>query len=604
MMSGARAEKTALSSRQSPVLRAKQRPRWLRQLLHRPEFRFADPRQEALFREHVRPDARDGLMFGLQMGIAGFLVYWVVDAALNERTPADWLYHGLVIPVLAVLILDVRMQASCNDARLNYLIRAACVAATFELALLARLDTQPGSFHETWIGLLPLYFFSYGQIWLPVSETVLFGLLSTLAVLFNIQAAGAATATLIAPLLTLLLVNGFGLCLRFHRENHSRQLFQEHLTVERNTRDKTEFLQHLSHNVRQPLQAMSCYSAVLDTALLNHGDERLTFLAGRLGLAIDELNQTFNHILDIVNLENGQQRLQIAPVDINQLLSLLENRFAALASARGLRLSVVLRTRPPYAVAGDISVLNQILSNLIDNAIKYTPSGWIVVGAVKISPTRMKFSVRDSGIGITETQREQVFKPFVRCHRRQDDPCQPGMGLGLAYVASALACLPEHKLDLHSQPGRGTHFQLYLPIAYTCVDNPAETADFTDALHGLLVFIVDDDRDVLDALSQQLQCAGCLVQTASCVADIQPALEELLRTPDCLITDFYLGDNETAHDVIAAMEAECGALPTLILSAHAIPPADKAKWPKHTHLLRKPASARAVLEAIGRTMAA
>ncbi|MBS3964083.1 MAG: response regulator [Methylomonas sp.] len=567
-----------------------------------PAFQFADDQQEALFREHWRSETRDALYFGLQMAIVGFLTYVLVDGWLNHRSPPQWLPRSLILPVLLILAFRVRFK-SCSDAALKLFIRASCLAAALELTLLSWLDTQPSSLHETWIGLLPLYFFSYGQIWLPVLETTLFGLLSSIAVLSGIQATGGGYAILTTPLLTLLLVNGFGLCLRVHRESHSRQLFLEHLNTERNARDKTRFLQHLSHNLRQPLQAMSCYSAVLDTALAGHSDANLTYLANKLGLAIDELNQTFNHILDIANLETGKQLPHIAAIDINHMLSLLENRFSALANARRLTLRVLLRSQPPYALASDASMLNQIISNLLDNAIKYTRSGWIVVAAVKISPTQLTLCVRDSGIGIADAQQAHIFEPFVRGHRRLDDTCQPGMGLGLAYVAAALEHLPGHSLRFSSTPERGTHFRLYLPIAPSCFVGGADFMDFSDVLRGLLVFIVDDDPNVLDALSQQLRSAGCLVQAAGCVADVKPALDDLLRAPDILISDFFLGNDETAHDVIAIIEAECGTTPVLILSAHAIPAADKARWPKQTHLLRKPASARTLCDAIHQTLA-
>jgi len=83
-------------------------------------------------------------------------------------------------------------------------------------------------------------------------------------------------------------------------------------------------------------------------------------------------------------------------------LSRLEDQFAPLAAKRGLKLKVRLCSRPPYTIYSDVSILSQIIGNLIDNAIKYTEGGWIVIGAVRISGDRLKLHVRDNGIGIAD----------------------------------------------------------------------------------------------------------------------------------------------------------------------------------------------------------
>jgi CheY-like chemotaxis protein len=324
-------------------------------------------------------------------------------------------------------------------------------------------------------------------------------------------------------------------------------------------------------------------------------------MIGKLGSAIDELNNTFNHILDIANLETGQQIPTLAAVDINILLMKLENQFAPQASKHGLKLKVRLRSRPPYTVYSDACILNQIIGNLIDNAIKYTASGWILITAVKVDGNRLKLHVRDSGIGIPDELRGEIFKEFFRGHRRQADSQAHGLGIGLAYVLKATERLPNHSLQVSSRLHQGSDFQLCLPVVdiapqRICV--PPQQPSFA----GSFVFIVDADHQVLHAMDEQLTAWGCLVQTAASKAETHAALAENIRPPDLLITDFYLDDNETAHDIIAAIQADSGPVQTLILSGHAIPDEDKAKWPEHTLLLRKPTSAAVLIETMAKAM--
>lgn len=285
----------------------------------------------------------------------------------------------------------------------------------------------------------------------------------------------------------------------------------------------------------------------------------------------------------------------LKPIDINLLLASLENQFAPQAAKQGLKLKIRRRTHPPYSVYSDACMLKQIVGNLIDNAIKYTASGWILITTVKIDEHSFKLHIYDTGIGIAEQQQQNIYTEFYRGQRRRNDRQAQGMGVGLAYVLKAVEHLPGHSLDFYSKANRGSNFRLRLPVA---IEQPCgkSLSAIGDSVSGSFVFIVDDDPEVLDALSEQLTGWGCLVQQARSKTETLGALADILRPPDLLISEFYLGGNETAHDIIAAIQTDCGPVPTLILSAHGIPDQDKTKWPESTVLLRKPASATVLLE--------
>ncbi|OAI20839.1 hybrid sensor histidine kinase/response regulator [Methylomonas lenta] len=541
------------------------------------------------------------LKFALVLGAIAFLAYILLDLYTGNITPVEAL---LRLPIVFVLLGFFRyLQVSPHAvSRINTIAKLGAGLSASHLLVVMLFDGDPRYYVDTWPGLLPMYFFSYGQMFMSLRATVGFGWCTAVAMPLSGAYIGVETVALIPSILNLLIVNIFGLCTRCQLEVYSRRSFREKRNAENSTEDKTRFLYQLSHNLRQPLQALSCYSSVLDTACSQQDNHPIQHIVGRMGLVIDELNVAVNHVLDIANLESGKQIPLLTNVDINLLLARLENQFTAQAALRGLKLKVCLRQSPPYNVYSDACMLSQIIGNLIDNAIKYTDRGWILVAAVKIDPERLKLHIVDSGSGIIETMRDDIFKEFFRSNRRHSDHHSQGLGIGLAYVSAATKCLPQHSLQLYSKLDHGSDFQLYLPIAAS-MPKIGTVMPLGYGLAGSFVMLIDDDFEVLDAMTKQLTAWGCLVQSASSKAETLVALAENIRAPDILITDFFLQHQETAYDIIEVVYADCGPVPSLILSARAIPEQDKTKLPANTRLLRKPVSAAKLMETMALAMA-
>ena len=570
----------------------------LRTLFAIPDF---DVENERLFWLERYLVLHTPLKSALMLGASAFLAYIFLDLYTGDITITEALLRLPIVLVLLGLFRYLHVSPHAVD-RINTIAKLSAGLSAAHLLLVLLVDGDPGFYAETWPGLLPMYFFSYGQMFMSLRATLGFGWCTALAMPLCGAFIGVEVVALIPSILNLLIVNIFGLCTRCQLEAYSRRSFREKRKAENSAEDKSRFLHHLSHNLRQPLQALSCYSSVLDTVCSEQDNHSMRHIACRMGLVIDELNVAVNHVLDIANLESGKQIPLLSNVDINVLLAGLENQFAAQATQRGLKLKVCLRQSPPYNVNSDACILSQIVGNLIDNAIKYTDRGWVVVSAIKIGPERLKLHIVDSGAGIVETMRDDIFKEFFRSNRRQSDNQSQGLGLGLAYVSAATKCLPQHNLQLYSKLGHGSDFQLYFPIAES-MPQIGTVMPLGYSLAGSFVMIIDDDFEVLDAMTKQLTAWGCLVQSASSKAETQAALAENIRTPDILITDFYLQDQETALDIIEAVHTDCGPVPTLILSARAIPDQEKAKLPPNTLLLRKPAGAAKLMETMSRALA-
>lgn len=569
-----------------------------RQCLSAPYF---DKANEHLFWQERHTESLPTLKTALLLGSAGFMAFIALDLYHGDIPMIAVLGRSFVVLALIALFLHLKHHPQ-PESQIHVIAKLSAYFSVADLIGILLSENNPGIYNDTWIGLCPIYMFTYGQLFMSLADSLVFGILAMIALPLAGYLIGVEPIVLVPSVLILLLTNAFGFCTRRQLENHSRSSFQERRKAEIAAEGKTEFLKQLSHNLRQPLQALSCYASVLETGYQQTSNGQLQPIIGKVGSTVDELNNAFNRILDIVNLESGKQIPLLTAIDANLLLSHLADQFAPQANQRGLRFIVKMRSQPPYTIYTDASILGQIISNLIDNAIKYTSDGWVIVAMVKISPTQLKLHVRDTGIGIAEPQKDSVFKDFYRGHRRRQDPHVYGLGIGLAYVLKAVELLPNHSLDFYSQPGVGSDFQIRLPIAVEPAFCPKQQSQINGDLAGTFIWIVDDDPEVLEALAKQLTSQGCLVQKASSKDELEIALIDTLRPPDLLICDFYLAEDETAHDIIALMEADCGPVPTLILSAHAISDADKARWSSNTLLLRKPTSAAVLLETIAKAM--
>jgi len=553
-----------------------------------------DADNELLFRQEQQINTLKTLKTGLLLAVIYVL-------ALNSSLVLYGHYsrHEIIVCLAIMLILVIVFLTLHRQPNLKkHINKAAKLSATLSVADLIGMLFIEGHlafYSQLWIGLLPIYFFSYGYRFMSIAETLTLGLLTLIVLPLSGYLMNIENKTLMTTMMTLLILNTLGFYIRYQLEIHARIVFLERRKVELALKDQALFLRQLGHNLRQPLYALSCYASVLDTACIDKTNPHLQQLAGKLGLAVDNLNGTFNHIIDIANLESGQQTPQLSSVDINVLLANMENQFALQALNNGLKLNIHLRSQPPYTVYSDPHILSQIIGNLIDNAIKYTLSGWIVVAAVKIKGNRLKLHVCDSGIGIAEEFHAEIFKEFFRCQKRQTDSQSHGLGIGLAYVLKATKYLPNHHLQVSSRLHKGSDFQLYIPVINS---TQAQPLNFSDCF----VFVVGDDQ-FLNTLMLTLSTWGCLLQKATSKAETEVALSQNFREPDLLISQFHLNNQESVHDIIAIVQSYCGSIPTLILSAEAILDDDKAKLPKNTLLLRTPTSDNTLMNMMIKAMA-
>jgi len=218
---------------------------------------------------------------------------------------------------------------------------------------------------------------------------------------------------------------------------------------------RSRFVAAASHDLLQPLSAAKLFIASIDYETVNPAAREALHKAQN---ALGQVEGILGALLDISRLEIGPLAVSVGVVALDQVLGPLRDEFAAIASARGLR----LRVMPCAArVVTDPAYLRRILQNLIGNAVRYTDRGRVLVGARRQGAT-LRLEVRDTGPGIPEAEQGNIFKEFHRLNARAS--AAEGMGLGLAIVERACAALG-HPLALHSVPGRGSTFTVDLPLA-------------------------------------------------------------------------------------------------------------------------------------------
>jgi len=562
---------------------------------------FDNQSEETQFWHECRQETLHTLKVALVLGSVGFMAFMGLDLYSGSLRVDN--LPGRSLAVLMLIGLLLRLQFAANPyPEIPRIAKLSAILALSHLLAVFLIENNPQNYAETWTSILPVFFFSYGQMFMTLNESLIFGLTAMLTLPLSGYTVGLEIVELLPSIVLLGLINIFGFCTRWRLENQTRKLFKARRMAEIAATDKIIFLRQIGHNLRQPLQALGCFASVLEAAQAEKPYDGMSHLVSRIAMTIDEVNNTCNRILDIANLELGKQLPLIGNVDINTLLASLEMQYLPLAIKRGVKLKVCLRSKPPYCVQTDASILKQIIGNLLDNAIKFTSSGWILVKVVKIDQKRLKLHIIDSGKGIDSHQQQKIFSDDYHGHRRCHENHIEGYGIGLDFVAKALKQLPHHRLQLYSKPDLGSDFQLYLPIGETATDTLTEAALPDPRLAGLLIFIVDDDSTVLEALKEYFHNRGCEVETCTSKTDAQLALRDCLRSPDLLITDYYLRNGETAHDIIAVIEAECGQIPTLILSAHAICEQIKSQLSPHIGLLRKPANATMLMAAVSKLL--
>ncbi|SIR55929.1 hybrid sensor histidine kinase/response regulator [Aeromonas veronii] len=341
----------------------------------------------------------------------------------------------------------------------------------------------------------------------------------------------------------------------------NRQLLLVNQQVERANQSKSRFLAAVSHDLTQPLNAAKLFTSSLLEMLPDAGEQAR--IARHIDDALGATEDLITDLLDISRLEAGKFKAKKLDFALRDLLDNLKAEFGVLAQAGGIHFSVV---ESKHAVHSDVRLLRRVLQNFLTNAFRYNPGGRVLLGCRRMGE-KIRIEVWDNGPGIPQDKQEAIFDEFSRLDHSRTAKEQ-GLGLGLA-IARGISQVLGHQLTLQSWPGKGSVFAVTLNLATRPVTAHQLAAPVVrdSQLEGVAVLCIDNERDILTAMSTLLGRWGCEVRCAVDLAEAEALMAEGF-VPRLVLSDYHLDDGKTGLEALAALQRVCGdELGGIIISA-------------------------------------
>ena len=375
--------------------------------------------------------------------------------------------------------------------------------------------------------------------------------------------------------------------IRFQESDLNAQLQAALARANEASQAKTRFLAAASHDLRQPLHTIGLLVAALSLRPMAGRDKEIINLLSQVTMALSE---QLDELLDISRLDAGVVQMERRLVRLDELVRRHHAETRGAAEEKGLR-AVVGCEQPVHAYT-DPALLLRILRNLTDNAIKFTESGYIAFDVVA-DGDHACISIADSGRGIVAEEHQKVFEEFYQVGNPERDRAR-GLGLGLSIVRR-LAKLLAIDLNMRSEPGKGTRFELRLPLTYAHAQPVATAISLRSALN-VKVLVLDDERAVRQGVRLLLEELGCDCMEAGTTAEALACVAH--SRPDIVLADMRLRGTDTGIAAVRAIREAVGHIPALLVSGDTAPDRLQEASRAGIRLLHKPVSMEVLRGAI------
>lgn len=361
--------------------------------------------------------------------------------------------------------------------------------------------------------------------------------------------------------------------------------------AERANKANSAFLAAASHDLRQPVQALSLLNGALRRTVK---DERALEMVDYQQHSLTAMTNLLNSLLDISRLDAGAVTPELEDFPVKRLIDRLSDEFARQAQQVGLEFT---SSSSATVINSDPNLLAEIIQNFVSNAIRYTDKG-----SVKLECSdrngQCLIEVTDTGIGIDEDQLEEIFREFHQC--KAPGASKEGFGLGLAIV-KRLSDLLGLTIKVTSDIGKGSCFSVSVPVVsgVSASDEGDTSADtgVHETASGLVI-LIEDDINVANAWGLLLEAEGYSVATAASAPEARALINHLDETPKLLISDYHLLDGSTGVEAVSAIrEFFDEHIPAFIVSGDTSKVVKEARLLDNCTLMCKPIDTNRLLSA-------
>ncbi len=343
------------------------------------------------------------------------------------------------------------------------------------------------------------------------------------------------------------------------------------------------FLAAASHDLRQPVQALSLLTGALRRTAK---DSLVLEMVESQQHSLDAMTNLLNSLLDISRLDAGKVEPEFEDFPIQRLIDRLSGEFSRQALQKDLKFSAC---DCDAIVRSDPNMLDEVIQNLVSNAIQYTDKGNVTLTCDEVDG-QLEIGIKDTGIGIESGQIEQIFQEFHQIKTPGKD--KEGFGLGLAIV-KRMADLLGHEISVQSDPGKGSTFSVSMPVveqpgAVQFKEGEVAVEDAAPPAFGLVI-LIEDDVQVANAWGLLLESEGFRVATAASAKEARAVVEHLDSPPQLIISDFHLLDGSTGVEAVADIRRKFDQIiPAFIVSGDTSKMVQEARSTENCAIMNKP----------------